>query len=190
MAVVQIILGLRSLLIKSAVFFVMAALLAWALGGTLFPRPEVVDFAPVTFRDTEWWLQMHAGGEEPGAVRWFLMQRSGGRTFMQPNLHEVEHVNALGWQDAAGPVIAGDTLYVGFKTAADGWQIAAFEQPAPVHTTVGALDRLSVERQLARVEAGLSLQDRAQERADRQAVLSGEAAGVGNDAEISSSVGG
>ena len=43
MPIVQVILGLRSLIVKAVVFFIMAALLAWALGGTLFPRPEVVD---------------------------------------------------------------------------------------------------------------------------------------------------
>jgi hypothetical protein len=40
----QFTLGLRSLLIRSTIFVVMAALLAWALGGTLFPRPAISDF--------------------------------------------------------------------------------------------------------------------------------------------------
>ncbi|MEC7353398.1 MAG: hypothetical protein VYD99_09760, partial [Planctomycetota bacterium] len=87
MAVAQVMLGLRSLLVKVAVFFVMAALLAWALGGTLFPRPEVVDYSPVTFQGSQWWLRMLAGGDEPGAVRWMLMERNGGKTFAQPGLH-------------------------------------------------------------------------------------------------------
>lgn len=47
----QVYLGFRSLLVKIAVFVVMAALLAWALGGTLWPKtvtrvvgvPVVVD---------------------------------------------------------------------------------------------------------------------------------------------------
>ena len=39
----QVALGFRSLLIKLAVFFMMAVLLAWALGGTLWPRAEVAD---------------------------------------------------------------------------------------------------------------------------------------------------
>ena len=37
----QIYLGFRSLLVKIAIFVVMAALLAWALGGTLWPKTEV-----------------------------------------------------------------------------------------------------------------------------------------------------
>ena len=37
----QVYLGFRSLLVKLAVFVVMAALLAWAIGGTLWPRTAV-----------------------------------------------------------------------------------------------------------------------------------------------------
>ncbi|MEE2680790.1 MAG: hypothetical protein VX641_00290 [Planctomycetota bacterium] len=175
MAVAQVMLGLRSLLVKVAVFFVMAALLAWALGGTLFPRPEVVDYSRITFQGTEWWLRMLAGGDEPGAVRWFLMERNGGKTYPQPTLHPVDQ--PLGWLDATTPVVADGTLYVGFRTARKGWQIAVFEQAAPVTRVVPALDRLAVERQLARVQQGLALQDESVERSVRDRVLE-----VGDDA--------
>lgn len=37
----QVILGFRSLLVKIAVFVVMAAMLAWILGGTLWPKTAV-----------------------------------------------------------------------------------------------------------------------------------------------------
>ena len=37
----QVYLGFRSLLVKAAIFVVMAALLAWAIGGTLWPRTAV-----------------------------------------------------------------------------------------------------------------------------------------------------
>lgn len=169
MAVAQVMLGLRSLLVKVAIFFVMAALLAWALGGTLFPRPEVVDYSRITFQGTEWWLRMLAGGDEPGAVRWFLMERNGGKTYPQPALHPADE--PLGWLDATTPVVADSTLYVGFRTAQDGWQIAVFEQAAPPTRVLPVLDRLAVERQLARVQQGLPLQDESIERAVRDEVL-------------------
>ncbi len=35
----QLALGVRSLIIRLVVFFIMAVLLAWALGGTMWPRP-------------------------------------------------------------------------------------------------------------------------------------------------------
>lgn len=37
----QILLGFRSLALKIAVFVALAALLAWTLGGTLWPRPVI-----------------------------------------------------------------------------------------------------------------------------------------------------
>ena len=169
MAVAQVMLGLRSLLVKVAIFFVMAALLAWALGGTLFPRPEVVDYSRITFQGTEWWLRMLAGGDQPGATRWFLMERNGGKTFRQPGLHSPE--DELGWLDATTPMVADDTLYVGFRTAQAGWQIAVFEQAAPLTRVVRVLDRLAVERQLARVQQGLPIQDESIERQVREQVL-------------------
>ena len=50
----QVALGFRSLLVRAAVFFVMAALLAWALGGTLWPRAVGVLLDGVTFAGKEW----------------------------------------------------------------------------------------------------------------------------------------
>jgi hypothetical protein len=43
----QVALGLRSLVIRIVVFVVMAALLAWTLGGTLWPRPVSAMQRPV-----------------------------------------------------------------------------------------------------------------------------------------------
>ena len=169
MAVAQVMLGLRSLLVKLAIFFVMAALLAWALGGTLFPRPEIVDHSRVTFQGTEWWLRMLAGGDQPGAVRWYLMERTGGKSFVQPSLHPDE--THPGWLDATGPIIASDRMYVGFQDARSGWQIAVFEQAAPLTEVVPVLDRLAVERQFARLRRDLPLQTIDQERTLRSEVL-------------------
>ncbi|MEC8818240.1 MAG: hypothetical protein VXX30_04070, partial [Planctomycetota bacterium] len=95
--------------------------------------------------------------------------RNGGKTFAQPGLHPQDDDPT--WLDATTPVIAGDTLYVGFLTAKHGWQIAVFEQAAPLTRGVSVLDRLGVERQLARVTQGLPLQDEAVERTLREQVL-------------------
>jgi hypothetical protein len=43
----QVALGLRSLVVRIVVFIIMAALLAWALGGTLWPRPVSAIQRPV-----------------------------------------------------------------------------------------------------------------------------------------------
>ena len=108
MAVVQVMLGLRSLLVKLAIFFVMAALLAWALGGTLFPRPEIVDHSRVTFQGAEWWLRMLAGGDQPGAVRWYLMEKTGGKSFyVEDNGSTGSFNDAFGGSSTYQP---GDTM--------------------------------------------------------------------------------
>ena len=52
----QVALGLRSLVFRIVVFFVMAALLAWTLGGTLWPRPVSAIQRPV----------INAGGSQWG----------------------------------------------------------------------------------------------------------------------------
>lgn len=50
----QVALGFRSLLVRAAVFFIMAALLAWALGGTLWPRAVGVFVDTAAFQGESW----------------------------------------------------------------------------------------------------------------------------------------
>ncbi|MDG2095541.1 MAG: hypothetical protein P8J89_09760 [Phycisphaerales bacterium] len=55
----QVALGFRSLLVRAAVFFIMAALLAWALGGTLWPRSVGVFVDTASFQGEDWaWQAM------------------------------------------------------------------------------------------------------------------------------------
>ena len=51
----QVALGLRSLVVRIIVFVVMAALLAWALGGTLWPRPVHAVQRPVVDAGGQQW---------------------------------------------------------------------------------------------------------------------------------------
>lgn len=75
----QVALGLRSLLVRSAIFFVLAAALAWALGGTLFPRPERVEWPTVEFDNHRWNVRMSVGGDHPGEARFELMRAPAGK---------------------------------------------------------------------------------------------------------------
>lgn len=153
----QVALGLRSLAFKLAIFVVMAALLAWALGGTLWPRAERIDGDRVTFAGTEWHLRMTVGGSGPsdGELRWHLMRTNDSRS--EPVDEDAE------WVDAAGLMVVDDALFVALRRAdaapGSGWLIrridaAGAEQVFPMP------DRLAVEQQLARLRAGLDLQDR------------------------------
>ncbi len=90
----QLALGFRSLLIKIAIFFLMAGLLAWALGGTLFPKPTIVDLPGAG--DVYW--RVSSGGELHG-LQWSLVQ--DGKTIKSGH-----------WQTAVGPVIVDGTSWV------------------------------------------------------------------------------
>ncbi len=90
----QLALGFRSLLIKVAIFFVMAGLLAWALGGTLFPQPTVVNLPGAG----EVYWRVSSGGDING-LQWSLM-------------HNDQEIKSGMWQSAVGPVIVDGTPWV------------------------------------------------------------------------------
>jgi hypothetical protein len=150
----QLALGFRSLFIKLAIFFVMAALLAWALGGTLWPRPEVTELEPVSFdgRDWYWRLSVSSGRDDP--VRWcFMVRDAEGRE---------QHVDERTWVEVAGPVASDGTLYFAGRATFnpdERWRLARITagRDAPQYTTMP--DRLAVERQLARIRVGLEPED-------------------------------
>ncbi|MHC5005055.1 MAG: hypothetical protein ACYTJ0_18250 [Planctomycetota bacterium] len=176
----QLALGLRSLVIKSGVFFVMAALLAWALGGTLWPRDEQIDFESTAFDGQQWYWQLVVSGRTPRQATWRLMSREGGE--------EPRPVDDQRWEEVAGPLVAGEAMYYGGRTVGDrpaGWQIV-------VHRGAGAPrihplpDRLAVERQLARLRAGLELQDERTVADERSRVLDPGRPGAGPPAETGS----
>lgn len=90
----QVALGFRSLLIKAAIFFVMAGLLAWTLGGALFPQPTVINLP-----DTGgvYW-RVSSGGEING-LQWSLMRGD-------------QEVKTGRWQSAVGPVIVDGVSWI------------------------------------------------------------------------------
>jgi hypothetical protein len=161
----QLALGLRSLLVKIAIFVVMAALLAWALGGTLWPRTEVVRLTPVAFAGRQWFWQLAVGGRERGQMRYRLMvaaASAGGRA---------APVDDRWWADVAGPVVGGDGLYYAGLAAPDvtgTWSLERIVGSVSA-MVLAAPDRLAVEQQLARVARGLAIQDRS--TIDRQRPL-------------------
>ena len=106
----QVALGFRSLLVKVAVFIVLAALLAWAMGGTLWPRPETAEFTGVDFAGRTWYWKLLVGGsdDEVARVRWQLM--------VTPNAGRTHPFNDRFYAAAVKePVVAGTALYVGVQ---------------------------------------------------------------------------
>lgn len=168
----QVALGFRSLLIKLAAFFVMAVLLAWALGGTLWPRAETADFDSVSLGSHEWFWRLAVGGREPGAVQWRLMHRTVGAEEALP-------IDDRTWVEVAGPVTTADAVFFAGRSSfnpEEHWRLERIPFPpddpgAPAAKPVVLPDRLAVERQLARAKAGLPIQNAAAVRLDRDIVL-------------------
>lgn len=142
----QLALGLRSLLVKVAIFFVLAAALAWALGGTLFPRPARVDYPGVEFAGSVWHVRLSVGGNHPGQAWYELMAGSRG-----------EDAEVIGgeYAEAASPVLAGDSLVVLMRRRdEDGgqWVLRQFG-PDRRERTEAVADRLAAEQALAGLRA-------------------------------------
>lgn len=162
----QVTLGLRSLAIKLAVFFVLAALLAWALGGTLWPRPVTADMQDVEFAGQIWFWRLSVGGDRPGVARWTLMRSESGS-------NRAREVDSRQWVDVAGAVAAdGRLCYGGLVEDGDArrWQLECRDSNGQT-TTHPMPDRLALEQQLSRMLVGLPIQDAATIAAQRGAVL-------------------
>ncbi len=101
----QLALGFRSLLIKVAIFFVMAGLLAWALGGTLFPKPTVVNLPGAG--DVYW--RVSSGGDLHG-LQWSLIRDN-------------QEIKTGHWQSVVGPVIVDGVSWIATGNAGQ-WSIS------------------------------------------------------------------
>ena len=71
----QATLAFRNLLVRAAIFVVLAAALAWFVGGTLFGKHRV-NFPAITWDGREWSAQVIGNGTRPDEVRWRLLSNS------------------------------------------------------------------------------------------------------------------
>jgi hypothetical protein len=165
----QVLLGVRNLSLRIAVFVALAAALAWFLGGELFPRAKslagsAVSGAGVSARVVLWYTPDGLVSER---AQWRLEIDSGS------GVRRVEPA----WTAATEPVIdANGTVFIGGLANGNWsvWSARAAESnaetiPAAVLATFS--DRLEVERQLARVAAGLPLQSAESAKSARDALL-------------------
>lgn len=152
----QFALGIRSLLVKAAVFVVMAALLAWALGGTLFPKPSRTRFENFTFGNAEWFLRLSVGGRVEGEVVWELMHHPRGG--------EPRAWGNQSFQDAAGLVVSENMLYFAAQPSAAGstaqWRLFGINPDGEAAVQQVVSSRLAADLQLARLRAGRALLER------------------------------
>ena len=167
----QVVLGLRSLIFKLAVFVVMAALLAWALGGTLWPRTSIRAIGtPVRCGDAEVVLVHQV--REPRATYGIALLDSGEIVERAPKVEEMTPA----WRDAMTFVAAPDGESAAFAfEVGDQWKLGIVDSPRELSAggwrSLAVIDRLEAARQLARFAAGLPIQDEASQRAARESVL-------------------
>ncbi len=154
----QLALGFRSLLTRAAIFFVMAALLAWALGGTLWPRPAyaaVWPEKPVNVGGTSYYWRLTIESGRPGRV---TMQRPTWQLMALLPDETSEPADERTWSGGTGPVHhpSNGIIYFGARDENGQWWIDDLAGSGAVSMP----DRLSVEIQLARLAEGQPLQDR------------------------------
>jgi hypothetical protein len=133
----QATLALRNLLIKAAIFVVLAAALAWAVGGTLFGSHRV-NFPAVDWDGREWAVQVIGNGQRPDRVRWRLLSRRGEEPWI---VHPVSETGV--WRDLIGPVADKDGLRLAVASEASAgknWQMVTFSRAdaAPIVTALPA----------------------------------------------------
>ncbi len=184
----QVALGLRSLLVKLAIFFVMAALLAWALGGTLWPRPERLRSDIVALSDDPakgnrvWYaIDSEVGGREKGQVTATLVRLKPSRgthsvtAVLPPPADDGEEREI--WDEAlapvpVGPIDAAKEMWVAARVrGTEGWRLFRVGVGGEVLERLELPDRLEVERQLERVREGLPVQSAEAASAARAAVI-------------------
>ena len=182
----QVLLGVRNLSLKIAVFVAIAALLAWFLGGSLLPRPTRLEGASV---------EVGRAGEGLGRVRLVHVLHSVESLPSERETWHVETTASGGFESwkacEQGDLLCAATALVlvkdatGFGTAwfaarvsgSSAWTVYSIGgyEACPTARVVVA-DRLEAERQLARVAAGLSVQSSEAAKGARDAVLrSGDA---------------
>lgn len=187
----QLLLGFRSLLVKIAIFVVMAALLAWALGGTLWPRPVVVENEPIQHEATLWYWSLSVGGDRMrgdrtgNRPRWTMFVRMASRPegLPFPNSDSPAHFDQVAepikLED--GVAFAGKLVerpkWATWNSPDSGEWVLFIVQDRQTFEAHPMPDRLAIEQQLARLEAGLDVQDEATILEQRSRVIDPAAGG-------------
>ncbi len=142
----QLLLGFRSLIIKAAIFVVMAALLAWALGGTLWPRPHIVDGERISAAGYQYWWQMRVGGSDYDQPRWRMMMREEGRPARAFPSTGGGTEAPMEFEEIAGPVHLASRDTIAFAGLHQGEWLFLMAENGEITRVPGTLDdRLAVE---------------------------------------------
>jgi len=126
-------LGLRALLINIVIFVLLAAALAWYLGGSLLPGRQTVNFPSFEWMGDDYHFRVIGHGTTPEPVRWELLHTL-------PNGDEERlTLNVDGrWRNVWGPLVYDGGVLIGLEVEArDGttqWWVAQINRDRAVKT--------------------------------------------------------
>lgn len=128
----QVYLGFRSLLFKIAVFVVMAALLAWALGGTLWPRVAMRTVGDPVLGGRVALVDQIGGDRSSYGLA--ILDQDGRIESVAPSVTDPA---SEVWLEALAPVedLDGEAAAVAFRRPS-GWVVLRFEKLFGPHGTV------------------------------------------------------
>ena len=102
----QATLAFRNLLVRVAIFVVLAAILAWFFNGTIFGK-HTVNFPAITWDGREWAAQVIGNGTRPDEVRWSLLSKLGEEPWT------VVPISKTGqWRKLVGPNVDDQGLWI------------------------------------------------------------------------------
>jgi len=102
----QATLAFRNLLVRAAIFVVLAAALAWFVGGTLFGKHRV-NFPAIQWDGREWAAQVIGNGTRPDEVRWRLLSKTGEDPWTVMPISETSQ-----WRQLVGPSVDDQGLWI------------------------------------------------------------------------------
>ena len=102
----QATLAFRNLLVRAAIFVVLAAALAWFVGGTLFGKHRV-NFPAISWDGREWAAQVIGNGTRPDEVRWRLLSKLGEEPWTVMPISEIGQ-----WRTLVGPNVDDQGLWI------------------------------------------------------------------------------
>lgn len=175
----QVLLGFRNLAFRIAIFVVLAAILAWLLGGNLFARDQVIAVGTATTGAGEGRIDARLEQvivpktDLPSDRMYFRVSFDGeggkGESDRFAQTSPLLEVDPGGLDRAVW--FAGEPLKDG-GGASGVWRVYRITPYAPKpEMMLEVADRLEAERQLARVKAGLPLQSAETAAGARSAVL-------------------
>jgi len=143
----QIVLGFRSLLVKLAIFVIMASLLAWALGGTLWPRPIVLHVDAETLGNRVYAWRMTVGERETPTVSFRLCAGDADDTS-----RKFQPIDDRMFHDRTMLIHRGDALLTAGRPSADPngvWVVLTMDEDGVREEIVDS--RLDVEKAFAAI---------------------------------------